>query len=104
MRMLIALAAALLMPSAALASEFGSHPEAAIPDDTARVAPDPYTDFFKEVQQRLHDEGFDVGPVNGAWNTKTQAALAQFQLARNLPASGSLDKETLAALGVQDTI
>jgi len=39
--------------------------------------------------------------ANGDFGEKTQAALGQFQLARNLPASGQLDDATLAELGVQ---
>jgi peptidoglycan hydrolase-like protein with peptidoglycan-binding domain len=38
------------------------------------------------------------GPYDGE---KTQAALAQFQIANLLPASGALDDQTLRALGVQ---
>jgi peptidoglycan hydrolase-like protein with peptidoglycan-binding domain len=53
------------------------------------------------VQQKLHEQGFDAGPVNGDFGAKTQAALTQFQLSRALPASGMLDEETLAALGLE---
>jgi peptidoglycan hydrolase-like protein with peptidoglycan-binding domain len=62
--------------------------------------PDPYVEFIKRVQVALHLQGFDPGPVNGRDDGATQAALAQFQLSRNLPASGSVDEETLRALGV----
>lgn len=48
--------------------------------------------------------GFDAGPVNGDFGHKTQAALAQLQLSRTLPASGPLDDETLAELGVKREI
>ncbi len=61
---------------------------------------DAYTEFVKRVQIALHLHGFDPGPVNGADEGRTQAALARFQLSRNLPASGSLDEQTLQALGV----
>ena len=78
------------------------HPEEALPDNLPLLAsPGPYADFIKDVQQKLHQRGFDSGPVNGAYGTKTQAALAQFQLASALPASGALDDQTLRALGVQ---
>ena len=43
---------------------------------------------------------FDAGPVNGDWNERTQAALAQFQLSVPMPAGGQLDEPTLAELGV----
>ena len=78
------------------------HPEEALPDNLPRMAsPGPLADFIKEVQEKLHERGFDAGPVNGDYGTKMQAALAQFQLAMTLPASGTLDDETLRALGVQ---
>jgi peptidoglycan hydrolase-like protein with peptidoglycan-binding domain len=64
------------------------------------LAQDDYTEFVKRVQIALHLHGFDPGPVNGADEGPTQAALARFQLSRNLPASGSMDPETLKILGV----
>lgn len=77
------------------------HPEEAYPDNLPQMAsPGPYAELIKQVQARLHDAGFDAGPVNGDFGTKTQAALAQFQLANVLPASGMLDTATLLALGV----
>ena len=63
-------------------------------------AQDGYVEFVKRVQIALHLHGFDPGPVNGADDGPTQAALAKFQLANNLPASGSMDEETLKQLGV----
>src|SRR5581483_5567130 len=78
------------------------HPEEAIPDNLPRMtAPGPYDDFIKEVQQKLNELGFDAGPVNGDFGLKTQAAIAQFQLANVLPASGALDDQTLLALDVR---
>ena len=58
------------------------------------------TDFVRQAQERLKVLGFYDGPVNGDFGPVTQAALAQFQLANVLPASGSLDAETSFALGV----
>ena len=58
------------------------------------------TDFVKQAQERLKVLGFYDGPVNGDFGPYTQAALAQFQLANVLPASGSLDAETSFALGI----
>jgi len=78
------------------------HPEEAYPDDLPRLAsPGPYADLIKQVQEKLHQHGFDAGPLNGQFGTKTQAALAQFQLAQTLPVSGMLDDDTLHALDVQ---
>ena len=61
----------------------------------------PYKDLFKQVQEKLSAEGFDPGPADGTFNSKTQAALAQFQLSRAMPASGALDDMTLWELGVE---
>ena len=57
--------------------------------------------FISQVQEKLLELGFDAGPVNGNFGTKTQAALAQFQLSRTIPASGALDPLTLEELGVE---
>lgn len=58
------------------------------------------TEFVKQAQERLKVLGFYDGPINGDFGPNTQAALAQFQLANVLPASGSLDAETSLALGI----
>ena len=77
------------------------HPEESIPDNLPRMtSPGPYDDFIKQIQQRLNALGFDAGPVNGDFGAKTQAALAQFQLAMLLPASGMPDAATLHELGI----
>lgn len=68
---------------------------------TFAEAPGPYDDFIKQVQQKLNELGFDAGPVNGDFGFQTQAALAQFQIANLLPASGSLDDGTLHELDIQ---
>jgi len=77
------------------------HPEEAYPDPTEQPSPHPYTGFIGRVQEKLRELGFAAGPVNGDFGAKTQAALAQFQLSRAIPASGQLDDQTLAELGVQ---
>lgn len=95
------LAACAVPPQVGLAQGFTSlHPEEAYPDPTGPVTADEYTDFIRTVQERLRSLGFDAGPANGDFGAKTQTALGQFQLSRMLPASGSLDDETLAELGV----
>jgi peptidoglycan hydrolase-like protein with peptidoglycan-binding domain len=98
----VATAVLLLAPLGAVAAgPFTSlHPEEAHPDPTEKSSPDPYTGLISRVQEKLHALGFAAGPVNGDFGTKTQAALAQFQLSRTIPASGQLDEQTLAELGV----
>ena len=55
----------------------------------------------KLVQEQLHHEGFYSGRIDGELAGTTQAALAQFQLSRGIPASGGLDDATLAALRIE---
>jgi peptidoglycan hydrolase-like protein with peptidoglycan-binding domain len=90
-----------LAPLGATAGAFTSlHPEEAIPDPSEQISSSPNADFISRVQERLRALGFDAGPVNGDFGEKTQAALAQFQLSRTIPAGGQLDDQTLAELGV----
>lgn len=98
-----AAALALLLPlAAAAAGPFTAiHPEEQYPDPKGTVSSDPYSGLISRVQDRLNALGFAAGPPNGDFGTKTQAALAQFQLSASIPASGQLDDQTLAELGVQ---
>lgn len=102
--MRLLLLTALIAPITAMAGTFTSlHPEEAHPDDAPLLAsPGDHADLFREVQQRLHDFGFNPGPVNGDFGAKTQAALAQFQISRDLPASGMLDEKTRVELGLAE--
>lgn len=97
-----ALAITAMIPPSAMADGALTtlHPEATYPDNLREVSPGPYTERVKSVQRKLHASGFDAGPVNGEIDAKSQAALAQFQLSRQLPASGMLDAATLAELEV----
>ena len=122
LRTLLAASAALLIPWGALAASDTPPPsgEAPPPSEEAREAPvgsappdgtppagtpqaasDPYAEMNKRVQEKLQAIGLYDGPVNGEFGFNTQAALAQFQLSVPLPASGMLDDQTLAALGVK---
>ena len=99
-----------MMLSFALAATFAAraqspftalHPEAAYPDPEPQVVHHPYSELIINAQQRLNALGFDAGPPNGDFGAKTQAALAQFQLSRAIPASGQLDDRTLGELGLE---
>ena len=91
----------LLLPLAAHAGPFtGIHPEEQYPDPQVRASSDPYSGLISQAQEKLLALGFAAGPVNGAFSTKTQAALAQFQLTSQIPVSGQLDEQTLAELGI----
>jgi peptidoglycan hydrolase-like protein with peptidoglycan-binding domain len=107
-RNLLTTGAALLMSCAALAQNEPpatppgeARPQSTEQANTRQVPADPYAELNKQVQEKLRAMGFYKGPVNGEFGPNTQAALAQFQLSWPLPASGMLDSETLAALGVE---
>jgi peptidoglycan hydrolase-like protein with peptidoglycan-binding domain len=68
---------------------------------TEQTSPEPSADINRRVQEKLRERGFYAGPINGDIGPNTQAALAQFQLSIPLPASGQLDDQTLAALGIE---
>ena len=59
------------------------------------------SDTIRQAQQALNEKGFDVGSPDGHAGPKTAKALKKFQQAQGINPSGSLDGQTLAALGVQ---
>lgn len=52
------------------------------------------------VQEKLKDKGFDPGPVDGVWGSRTASALAEYQRKENLTVTRRLDRETLDKLAV----
>lgn len=58
-------------------------------------------DTVKQVQEKLSAAGHEV-QADGIMGPKTQAALKEFQQKQGLQASGKLDQQTLAALGVSE--
>jgi len=59
------------------------------------------TNVVQQIQQTLNNKGYNVGAVDGKMGKKTQQALTKFQQAQGLQATGQIDQQTLAALGVQ---
>lgn len=55
---------------------------------------------IRQVQMNLNKSGFDAKHVDGVWGQETEHALRNFQQAKQLPANGELDQQTLSALGV----
>lgn len=53
-----------------------------------------------QVQEKLSATGHKAGPADGKLGPKTQAALKDFQQSKGLEASGRIDQQTLAELGV----
>ena len=56
---------------------------------------------IRQAQEKLSDKGHEV-QADGVLGPKTQAAVKEFQQSEGLQASGKLDQETLAALGVSE--
>jgi peptidoglycan hydrolase-like protein with peptidoglycan-binding domain len=61
----------------------------------APVSPD-----LMRVQRRLKELGHDPGPIDGRLGAQTKAALKAFQSDYGLLATGKIDAETRAALGL----
>jgi hypothetical protein len=53
---------------------------------------------LRGVQARLHNLGFDVGPIDNAYGHRLRAALAVFQAALGLEVNGEADGATRAKL------
>jgi peptidoglycan hydrolase-like protein with peptidoglycan-binding domain len=54
----------------------------------------------RHAQKALNDRGFRTGGVDGHMGPQTEAALVNFQRAEKLPPTGKLDRQTIAALGL----
>jgi hypothetical protein len=52
------------------------------------------------VQQRLQQMGFYHGDIDGNWGPQTQSALQDYQQQHGMQATGQLDVQTLADLGL----
>ena len=54
----------------------------------------------KQLQQALKAQGYDPGPLDGEFGPKTAAAVAAFQLVKDLVPDGEAGPKTLKALGL----
>ena len=61
------------------------------------------SDLVKQAQQKLSQAGHKV-QADGVMGPRTEAALKEFQQAKGIEASGELNKDTLAALGVSGEV
>ena len=61
-------------------------------------------DNVRTVQEKLRDEGFYIGEIDGAYSAALTAALSRYQIVKGLPISGQLDPETAKALGAQPAV
>ena len=53
----------------------------------------------RQAQKKLNDLGYQSGQVDGVLGPRTQAALRDFQQAKNIAVTGRLDEKTTNALG-----
>src|SRR5687768_762048 len=63
----------------------------------ANAVADPMT---QSVQQKLKDQGFYYGTVDGSPGAETTAAIKRFQIRNGLSVTGEADLATVEALGV----
>jgi hypothetical protein len=61
-------------------------------------------DNVRAVQEKLRDDGFYVGKIDGAYSTELAAALSRYQIVNGLPITGQLDAETAKALGAKPAV
>jgi peptidoglycan hydrolase-like protein with peptidoglycan-binding domain len=59
--------------------------------------------LVRSAQQALADRGYDVGLIDGQLGPKTADALRKFQSKTQLPVTGRLDSQTIAALHLEAT-
>ena len=57
-------------------------------------------DQLRDVQTELKNQGFFYGETNGQMNAETTAAIRRYQIRNGLEVTGTLNKESRAALGI----
>ena len=57
-------------------------------------------DQLRDVQTELKSQGFFYGEATGQMNTETTAAIRRYQIRNGLEVTGTLNKESLTALGI----
>ena len=70
------------------------------PESTPATVPEvkAETMTIAELQKRLTELGYQPGPIDSAAGKRTTDALKKFQQASHLPATGTLDPETIRRL------
>lgn len=97
----IALAAsdAGVAPAADMSDASGSNPPAVAGMPRSSQTPtDLANDDIRQAQRELRAQGFYDGPIDGALNEKSQAAVSKYQGENGLSVTGSLDQATMRNL------
>src|SRR2546430_8620435 len=58
-------------------------------------------DNVRAVQEKLRDDGFYLGEIDGAYSSQLAAALTRYQVRKGLAVTGQLDGDTSNALGAK---
>lgn len=58
-------------------------------------------DAVAELQDRLADRGYDVGPVDGSFGRRTREAVAELQHEHGLSSTGAVTAATAEELGLE---
>jgi peptidoglycan hydrolase-like protein with peptidoglycan-binding domain len=86
-------------PAANMSDTSGSNPPAvAGMPGSSQTSADLTKDDIRQAQQELRAQGFYNGPIDGAFNEKTQAAVDEYQEQNGLSVTGSLDQATMRSL------
>ena len=60
----------------------------------------PTRERYKQIQRALKARGYNPGPIDGRWGSRSAAALKRFERDHDLPADGRLDALVLIMLGL----
>jgi len=58
----------------------------------------------RAVQNKLHDDGFYSGQIDGAYSSELSAALTRYQIRHGLPITGQLDEDTSKELDAKPAV
>jgi peptidoglycan hydrolase-like protein with peptidoglycan-binding domain len=53
------------------------------------------------MEQKLRAMGLNPGNIDGVIDSETQSAIAEFQMEKNLPVTGTLDQQTVQELAME---
>ena len=59
---------------------------------------------LSRIQKTLADKGFSPGAVDGVWGARTSTAVKNFQVVQNIIPTGTLNIETIRALGLSEIL
>lgn len=99
----LALAGVLVATSAFAQATTGSPPKDQPSSQAEKARGAGGKEQVKAAQQALKDKGLYDAEVDGIMGPRTREAVREFQKTENLKATGRLDAETLARLGVERT-